>query len=116
MKATVLLCLFFQVLLLRAQEQPMNNLGRLNGNSKLKIDAFSYPTFLNNEMHSSFLINSKLSKDLELQLQGFYDTYLYSNTFEASLTFRLNLTKNYIYFLGWKCTWRSIKGLQSREP
>ncbi|CAM3316089.1 hypothetical protein [Zobellia roscoffensis] len=43
--------------------------------SKLSIEAFSYPVFMDNEMHSQFTLGYKLDEKFAVELQNFYDTY-----------------------------------------
>ena len=47
--------------------------------SNLSITGFSYPTFLNGEMHAEFSVAYPIDTVLEAELKGFYDTYMLSN-------------------------------------
>ncbi len=83
-----------------AQEEKLDANGSTDQDSKLKIESFSYPTFLNGEVHSSFLIDYKLYEELSLRLQGFYDTYRVANVFKAPLMVKGNLSDKLYLFSG----------------
>ena len=67
---------------------------------RVSIEDFAYPRFLGKEEHASFLINYQLKDNLEIELQGFYDTYLLSNRFRNSLALKRYLTKKFYLFAG----------------
>jgi hypothetical protein len=66
---------------------------------RLFFDDFTYPLFLDSEVHSSFLLNYRLTDNLQVELQGFYDTYILTNRFRSSLVLKQYLT-NKLYLFG----------------
>ncbi len=93
-----LLCLF--VLGINAQEGKSDINSNKTGDKGITITGFSYPTFLNCEMRSTFEVNYKLSEDFELELQGFYDTYRLANVFKAPLIIKWKLSTKWNLFSG----------------
>lgn len=107
------LCLF--ILGINAQEEKSDANSNKTGNAGVTITAFSYPTFLNNEMHSAFEVNYKLSEDFELELQGFYDTYRLADVFKAPLMIKWNLSDK-LYLLSGSEIFIEQDKLRSRPP
>ena len=83
-----------------AQEEKLDANGSTDQDPKLKIESFSYPTFLNGEVHSSFLMDYKLSEKLSLRLQGFYDTYILADVFKAPMTLNWYVSEKLFLFTG----------------
>ena len=67
---------------------------------RLSISGNSYPIFLNGEEHSSFMVNYGVSRQTQLELQAFYDTYLMSKRFRTSLVDKLYLSDKQYLFSG----------------
>ena len=70
------------------EEFPVTKPSSLTG---LSISGHSYPLFLGGEEHSSFLVQYGFSESAQLELQGFYDTYLLTNRFRTSLLGKIYL-------------------------
>lgn len=66
----------------------------------LNVDGFSYPIFLNGEQHASFLIDYELQKTLQVELEGFYDTYLLGDVFKVSIAPKWYVSKRMYFFSG----------------
>lgn len=60
---------------------------------KGSLETFTYPLFLGHEQHSSMTFKYGINESLEVELQGFYDTYLMENRVRSALIFRQYLTK-----------------------
>ncbi len=60
---------------------------------------FTYPNFLGNEEHKSFVFNYQINDILQTELRGFYDTYLLENRFRSVIILKLYLSKK-MYVLG----------------
>lgn len=82
---------------LKAQEEmPVDSPNQSN----FVINDFAYPRFMNEEEHSSFFLNYQLSRNSQIELQAFYDTYLLSNRFRNSLAFKQYLSDKFYLFAG----------------
>jgi hypothetical protein len=66
----------------------------------ISISGQSYPIFLNGEEHSSFMVKYGISKSTQLELQGFYDTYLMSNRFRTCLVGKAYVNDKLYVFSG----------------
>lgn len=86
---------------------------------KLVVHYFTYPNFMNGEVHSSFLLNYQLSDKAQLELQAFYDNYLLTDRFRASMAFKRYLTKKFYLFAGVEMEAEFVKGnilIKKRPP
>ncbi len=66
----------------------------------LSISGHAYPTFFNGENHQSFMVQYGVSKVTQIELQGFYDTYLLSERFRTNMVGKVYLTNKLYLFLG----------------
>lgn len=57
----------------------------------LSITGRSYPIFIDGEEHSSFMVRYGFSKSVQVELQGFYDTYLMTNRVRKNIVGKLYL-------------------------
>lgn len=96
---TIICLLLFSLHLVYGQENISDRSSAYSKNQNLTITGFSYPIFLNEEKHASFLVNYPLSNQLHMELQGFYDTYLVSNRFRLNLSLKQYLTEK-LYVIG----------------
>ena len=87
-----------------------------NGTGNLDLSSFAYPMFLGKEQHSYFLVNYKISQKLEVDLQGFYDTYLTSNRLRTSLILKRYLTNKFYLFSGIEVEAADQKSIFSAPP
>lgn len=78
-------------------EQPLPSVDQ---RTRLNITGFSYPIFLNEEEHKSFLVRYNLSKSLKLDLQGFYDTYRMTNRIRRNLVGKWYVSDRLYLFSG----------------
>ncbi|TVZ15016.1 hypothetical protein [Maribacter sp. MAR_2009_72] len=81
----LLSCLLFSIgsIIAQIEEEPpvSNSLSNLSGFS---ITGHSYPVSANNDVHKSFMVLYGLN-GIQLELQGFYDTYMYTERFRSSI-------------------------------
>ena len=82
---------------LKAQEEILDD---SPNRPSLLFNDFAYPRFMNGEEHSSFYLNYQLSPKSQIELQAYFDTYLFSNRFRNSLTFKRYLTDKFYLFAG----------------
>lgn len=87
----------------------------INNGSRLHLEDFSYPQFMNGEVHASFLLNYRLTNKSLVEMQGFYDTYLLADRFRTSLVFKHYLTQNLSVFSGLELELERIKMPQWME-
>jgi hypothetical protein len=68
------------------EEPPASNLpSSLSG---LSITGHAYPISAIGDVHKSFMVQYGIFKSTQLELQGFYDTYILSERFRSSLLFK----------------------------
>ena len=100
MKIIVHSFLFLFVIVSKGQtieEPPVTNLpSSLTG---LSIAGHAYPASAIGDVHKSFMVQYGVSKSLQLELQGFYDTYILSERFRSSVLAKVYLNKR-LYLLG----------------
>ena len=100
MKILVHSFLFLFVIVSKGQtieEPPVTNLpSSLTG---LSITGHAYPASAIGDVHKSFMVQYGVSKSLQLELQGFYDTYILSERFRSSVLAKVYLNKR-LYLLG----------------
>lgn len=68
--------------------------------SKWKYDGFSYADFGTGEEHSNFSLLYKVNPKLQVELQGFYDTYRVSDVFDVSFRVKWYPVKKIYLFSG----------------
>ncbi len=110
-KLVLILC--FSVLWGYSQEESPSGtipIGNLN------INTFSYPLFIGEERHSSFSLNYPLSEKLEIIVPGFYDTYIFSNRFRTSVSFKRYLTQKVYASSGIEAEFANNKGILPPMP
>lgn len=56
--------------------------------SGISITGHSYPVSAIGDVHKSFMVQYGIFKSTQLELQGFYDTYILSERFRSSLLFK----------------------------
>ena len=56
--------------------------------SGLSITGHAYPVSAIGDVHKSFMVQYGIFKSTQLELQGFYDTYILSERFRSSLLFK----------------------------
>ncbi|WP_300023393.1 hypothetical protein [uncultured Maribacter sp.] len=79
------------------EEPPVTNLpSSLSG---LSITGHAYPISAIGDIHKSFMLQYGISKSFQLELQGFYDTYILSERFRSSVLAKVYLNKR-LYLLG----------------
>ena len=100
MKILVHSFLFLFVIVSKGQtieEPPATNLpSSLTG---LSITGHAYPASAIGDVHKSFMVQYGVSKSLQLELQGFYDTYILSERFRSSVLAKVYLNER-LYLLG----------------
>jgi len=79
------------------EEQPETLPSSLLG---LSISGHSYPVFLGGERHKNFSVVYGISKSTQLELQGFYDTYILSERFRSNLVGKVYLNNRLYLFSG----------------
>lgn len=91
------LCLF--VILQYGFSQNRENASAISdAEPKLTRSTFSYPLFLDDEEHSSFLVRYRLSDKTSAELRTFYDTYRTTNRVRSNFRFKQYLNKKlYLY-------------------
>ncbi|MGB6151001.1 MAG: hypothetical protein WBG48_03330 [Pricia sp.] len=68
--------------------------------NKISTSGFSYPMFINGEIHSEFAVAYPINEKLEAELQGFYDTYILANVTRFVLRGKYYVTKKLYSFAG----------------
>lgn len=68
--------------------------------NKLATTGFSYPTFINGEIHSEFSVAYPINEKFETELQGFYDTYLLANVTRFDIRGKYYVTEKLYSFAG----------------
>lgn len=68
--------------------------------SSLSISGHTYPVSANGDVHKSFMVQYGISRDTQLELQGFYDTYLLTERFRTSLVGKIYLSNKLYLFSG----------------
>jgi len=100
MKVLVHSFLFLFVIVSKGQEveePPVTNLpSSLTG---LSITGHAYPASAIGDVHKSFMVQYGVSKSFQLELQGFYDTYILSERFRSSVLAKVYMNKR-LYLLG----------------
>ncbi|SNR77622.1 hypothetical protein SAMN04488009_3732 [Maribacter sedimenticola] len=66
--------------------------------SKLSISGNAYPVTAIGDVHKSFLVGYGISNGLQMELHGFYDTYLQTERFRTNLLGKVYLTEK-LYLL-----------------
>lgn len=66
----------------------------------LSISGHAYPSFFNGENHKSFIVRYGISKATQIELQGFYDTYLLTERFRTNLVGKVYLNDKLYLFSG----------------
>ncbi len=82
------------------QQYEIENIGNAKKTDKVKLTSGGYPVFLNDEMHAYFDLDIKLDSDFQLQLQGYYDTYLGSDVFRVPVSTKWYATDKLYFFSG----------------
>lgn len=95
---TLILLMIGRVVIAQVTEKPQQvGSSPLYGSS---ITGHSYPLFLNGEKHSAFMVRYGISRATQLELEGFYDTYLMTNRFRTSLVGKVYLDDKLYLFSG----------------
>ena len=68
--------------------------------SKFETSGRSYPLFVDGEEHSSFLVSYLNSERLQIDLEGFYDTYMLANRFKTYVAAKYYLNDALYLFSG----------------
>ncbi|MBU2902841.1 hypothetical protein [Maribacter dokdonensis] len=99
MKVLVRSFLFMFVIVVNGQaiEEPpeKNQPSSLTG---IAVTGHVYPVSAIGDVHKSFMVQYGVTKSLQLELQGFYDTYILSERFRSSLMVKYYLNKR-LYLL-----------------
>jgi hypothetical protein len=66
----------------------------------LSISGHAYPVSLNGDVHKSFIMQYGISKAIQIELQGFYDTYLLTERFRTNLEGKVYLNDKLYLFSG----------------
>ncbi|SFR91384.1 hypothetical protein [Maribacter stanieri] len=66
----------------------------------LSITGHAYPDSALGDVHKSFMVRYGVSKSLQLELQGFYDTYILSERFRSSVLAKVYLNERLYLFGG----------------
>ena len=76
---------------------PTNSLSSLTG---LSISGHAYLVSAIGDVHKSFMVKYGISKSTQIELQGFYDTYLLTESFRANLVSKVYLNDKFYLFSG----------------
>ncbi len=68
--------------------------------SGISVSGYAYPISALAAEHASFVINYPISNKLEAELQGFYNTYLFSNRLRLAALVKWNLSHRLFIFSG----------------
>jgi hypothetical protein len=93
MKVLVISVLFYYPFIVFGQtvEEPLSKSTPL---SKLSIYGYAYPISAIGDVHKSFLVQYGFTKDFQVELQGFYDTYILTERFRSKLQGKIFLNEN----------------------
>ncbi|RKR06465.1 hypothetical protein CLV91_3320 [Maribacter vaceletii] len=67
---------------------------------KVSLHSWSYPSLSNGDTHSYFNLNYKVDTHLQLELRGFYDTYLLANVSKFDIVAKKYVTSKGFVFTG----------------
>ena len=99
----VLVCGYFFLIVIIAigqttEEPPdTNSLSSLTG---LSISGHAYPVSAIGDVHKSFMVQYGIYKSTQIELQGFYDTYLLTERFRTNLAGKVYLNDKLYLFSG----------------
>ena len=79
------------------ETSPTNSLSSLTG---LSISGHAYPVSAIGDVHKSFMVKYGISKSTQIELQGFYDTYLLTESFRTNLVSKVYLNDKFYLFSG----------------
>ncbi|CAZ94600.1 hypothetical protein [Zobellia galactanivorans] len=92
--------IFFIVAIGKCQtpEKTLQGVEPLTENSNFNTSAYSYPVFMDNEMHSEFLIGYEFDEKFMVELQNYYDTYRTFDVQKVSVRLK-NYVSDRLYFV-----------------
>jgi len=67
---------------------------------RISLHSRSYPSLPNGDTHSYFDLNYQLDSQLQLELRGFYDTYMLADIFKLNFKFKKYIGKKFYIFSG----------------
>lgn len=88
---------FFNLIGQTIKEPPHSSNSSVN---ELYISGHAYPVSAIGEVHKSFTIQYGISRSIQLELQGFYDTYLLTERFRTNFVSKFYLNHKLYLFTG----------------
>ncbi|WP_291868866.1 hypothetical protein [Maribacter sp.] len=67
---------------------------------KVSLHSWSYPSLSNGDTHSYFDLDYKLDSQLQLELRGFYDTYMLANVSKFNFRLKKYVSNKFYIFSG----------------